>query len=157
MKGKMQLPMFWGSYFTVYGGRYVDRPAQMKGVKMAVEINRPNDVSVPVKDFSVPSMEEMLEGLEDTVDLVLSGKPVYVGCMGGIGRTGLMLAALAKAWGINEPVAYVRAQYFSHAVETPQQMDFIARMEIPDDILSAIRMAKFKNLLKFRKPLTNSV
>ena len=54
-----------------------------------------------------------------------------MGCMGGIGRTGLMLSLLAKAFGVEDPVAYVRKHYYSHAVETKEQRQFIADFAIP--------------------------
>lgn len=154
MKGKITLPMAWGSRYEVFGGRYIDRQPGFLGVKMAVEINRPFDVEVPVADFSIPTKDQMMRGLRDTVKLILDGDPVYVGCMGGIGRTGLMLAFLAKAWGIANPVEYVRSQYYSHAVETDQQQKFIRDVEIPRDIIDAVRWAKFKNLFQFKQNLT---
>lgn len=154
MRGQMKLPMLWGSYFTVYGGQYVKRPKNMFGVKMAVEIREPFDVEVPVVDFRVPTVRQMQEGLFLTTKAVLARKQVYIGCMGGIGRTGLMMAALAKAFGVQDPLVYTRQQYYSHAVETFQQVDFIRDLDIPDEVTWAIRRAKLRHVLSVKKSLT---
>ncbi|WP_406206180.1 protein phosphatase [Kitasatospora sp. NBC_01560] len=54
---------------------------------------------------------------------------VEVACAGGRGRTGTALACLAVLDGVpaREAVAYVRAHYDRHAVETPWQRRFVAR------------------------------
>ncbi|CAM9664844.1 unnamed protein product [Phaeothamnion confervicola] len=45
-------------------------------------------------------------------------------CEAGIGRTGLMLALLAKAFGIQNPVSFVLLHYCPHIVETVLQFSF---------------------------------
>ena len=73
--------------------------------------------------------------------------------MGGIGRTGLFLAALAKLSGEKDPVAYVRKHYMPHAVETQQQQDFIKNLKVWDlrwklQLIAFIRKYKtFSSLL----------
>ncbi|MFI6641251.1 protein-tyrosine phosphatase family protein [Streptomyces sp. NPDC050504] len=54
---------------------------------------------------------------------------VEVGCGGGRGRTGTALACLAVLDGVPpaEAVAYVRARYDRHAVETPWQKRYVRR------------------------------
>ncbi|MEZ0068034.1 hypothetical protein ABIA32_004058 [Streptacidiphilus sp. MAP12-20] len=54
---------------------------------------------------------------------------VEVACTGGRGRTGTALACLAILDGVpaGEAVAYVRAHYSSHAVETPWQRRYVER------------------------------
>lgn len=110
---------------TVFGGPYVNRPDTYFGVKMAAEINRPFDVSVPTRDFSIPLMTDMNEGLKKVLKPLALNEPVYVGCMGGIGRTGLFLACLAKTLGEEKPVKFVRMNYLASAVETSRQEDFV--------------------------------
>ncbi len=53
---------------------------------------------------------------------------VEVGCLGGHGRTGTALACLAVLTGTpaNEAVAWVRANYCAHAVETEAQEALVA-------------------------------
>jgi protein-tyrosine phosphatase len=54
---------------------------------------------------------------------------VEFACEGGKGRTGTALACLAILDGTppNEAVAFVRANYDSHAVETPWQKRFVRK------------------------------
>jgi hypothetical protein len=54
---------------------------------------------------------------------------VEVACTGGRGRTGTALACIAVLDGVapREAVAYVRAHYSRHAVETPWQRRYVAR------------------------------
>jgi protein-tyrosine phosphatase len=92
---------------------------------MAQEINRPFDVSVPTRDFSIPHLKDMNEGVKKVLKPLALGEPIYVGCMGGIGRTGLFLACLAKTLGEENPVRFVRKNYVSHAIETKDQEYFV--------------------------------
>jgi hypothetical protein len=52
---------------------------------------------------------------------------VEVACSGGRGRTGTALACLAVLDGVppRDAVAYVRARYHPHAVETPWQLLYV--------------------------------
>lgn len=125
---------------TVYGGSYLNYEhgiRRLKGVKMAIEIDKPCDISIPTKDFSVPTQAIMTEGVLCAVMSIMDGNDLYVGCMGGTGRTGLFMACLVKA--LNDyqdthdssffpvnPVSYVRANYKAHAVETVEQQEFVA-------------------------------
>lgn len=148
MKGKMNLPVVNGRFYTVYGGPYRQRPMNIAGfdtlgVKMAAEINAACDVDLPVKDFSIPDYEQAENALVETIKRIHTGHPVYIGCMGGIGRTGLMLALLAKAYGVEAPVAYVRSQYFGHAVETAQQQEFIRNFVVPIEAQRMIKWCRF--------------
>ncbi len=51
------------------------------------------------------------------------GQWVEIGCLGGLGRTGTVLACMAVLAGVDPPdaVAWVRENYRSAAVETPEQ------------------------------------
>lgn len=55
---------------------------------------------------------------------------VEVACLGGRGRTGTALARIAVLDGVPpaEAVAYVRAHYSPHAVETPWQKRYVRRV-----------------------------
>lgn len=120
------------------------RPLSMAGVKMAVEIPLAYDAKVDVVDFCVPSKEDLDRGLSDTVRLITSGRQVYVGCMGGVGRTGFMLALLAKAWGVPDPVNYVRDNYYPHAVETIPQLELVRDYKIPFEVRLMVWWADVK-------------
>lgn len=126
---------------NVAGGPYRQKPADMIGVKMAVEINLPCTISVPTRDFDVPNVQTFKNGLVKAIMLMSNDLPLYVGCMGGIGRTGLFMAGLAKVASEYrgrkhrakfDPVLYVREHYMGHAVETKQQMEFIEDLNVSD-------------------------
>lgn len=114
----------------MYGGPYKQRPSGTFGVKMAAEINTACDANIPTKDFSVPNTEDLLKGLERGLWALSMGMDVYVGCMGGIGRTGLYMAAMAKVLGLPDPIDHVREHYNEHAVETTEQARFIELLDV---------------------------
>lgn len=105
---------------------------------MAVEIGATADVYVDTEDFSVPSVSDMQQGLIKTLQLMSQGNDAYVGCMGGIGRTGLFMSCMVKSVaaikatleepplliGVS-PVEYVRSHYNPHAVETHEQQWYV--------------------------------
>lgn len=154
MNGKMPLPLNPGQRFEVYGGPYRLRPARMKGVRMAKEIDLPADVVIPTEDYNVPDVTDMAVGLNKAVTMLLKGQPLYVGCMGGIGRTGLFMAILAKAFGIKDPVRHVRATYLPHAVETTQQKRYVAEFNVPLWVTRKIAIARFLYRFSGKKLLT---
>jgi hypothetical protein len=91
------------------------------------------DHVVPILDFSVPTPNQKAhveQALMETLNAALNGKRVWVGCMGGWGRTGLFLALLAKASGVEDPIGYVRAGYTPHAVETLDQIKYVHDFDV---------------------------
>jgi len=126
-----------GFEYVVFGGPYRNKPGYMLGVKMAAEINLPCNVDCPTEDFQIPDLATFRDALRSTLMLVLADQEVYVGCMGGIGRTGLMLSGLAKIaltyqFGANDcnPVHYVREHFNPHAVETKPQQKMIDELDV---------------------------
>jgi len=110
----------------IYGGPYFNRPPEMYGVNMAAEIDHPADVRVETKDFCVPSQDLMYTALSKAITASFKDKKsIYAGCMGGIGRTGLFMALMAKVFGEECPVEFVRANYKAHAVETIEQKTYV--------------------------------
>jgi hypothetical protein len=126
-------------------------------LKLAKEIAAPCDINMPMADFSVPTKGQVDIALTLAIDCILTGKPLYVGCMGGRGRTGLMLALIAKAFQVKSPVPYVRKHYFSHAVETPEQYKWVTRYRVPKAIRRRIHAASWLSYLKLGQSLTKSV
>jgi hypothetical protein len=60
-------------------------------------------------------------------DIARSGRRVEVACHGGTGRTGTVIACLAVLAGhpADDAVAWTRAHYRRHAVETPGQRRWV--------------------------------
>ena len=80
-------------------------------------------------DFGVPDHPaRALAALGFLLDRARNGQLVEVGCLGGHGRTGTALACLAVLTGQERAaaVAWVRANYCPHAVETAAQEAFVA-------------------------------
>lgn len=78
------------------------------------------DMGVP---SNVPQFKKMIEWL--AVQIV-SGKKVHIGCIGGHGRTGTVLAALVKEiTGEKDAITYVRKNYCEKAVESEDQINFL--------------------------------
>jgi hypothetical protein len=149
--GELKVHLNTRQFFTVTGGPFHDCPKTMKGVKMAKEIQAVCAVDIPTADFKTPDRLLLYRGLHKALDLILAGEPVYVGCMGGKGRTGLFLAVLAKAFGIKKPVEFVREHYYAHAVETKEQYEFVRKFTITPPMKRKIKQARRWTWMKFWK------
>ena len=81
------------------------------------------------RDFSLPADPAMLR--ECLVEILArsDAERTEIACRGGTGRTGTALACLAVLDGLppDEAVAFVRAGYRPHAVETRAQAAFVSR------------------------------
>ena len=128
--------------FKFFGGPYATKPANSFGVCLleSPPVREPFvEAWLPIPDFGVPAdLAEVERVLKKAFTAALDGKVVFVGCMGGRGRTGLFLALLAKvangslirAHGLEiDPVLLVRARYSAHAVETSEQYEFVERFD----------------------------
>lgn len=155
--GCLPLKLKNGKFYTVWGGRSLDRPENMRFLKLAKELPLPCDIDMPVVDFQVPTKAQVDVALSAAIDCILAGKPLYVGCMGGQGRTGLMLALIAKAFSVKSPVPYVRRKYYSHAVETDMQYKFVTKYRVPKSIKRKIKAATLLSYLRFGQNLTKSL
>lgn len=145
--------------FKVYGGSFYSAPIgkQWHTVKMAAEIDAPCTVSIPTNDFSTPPTSELIYGLKRTIIAMYKRKKIFVGCMAGRGRTGLFMACLARIILESErshtdPVQYVRDEYFSHAVETAEQEQYVSSL----NIYKLVRLVQYLNTSRFLKYLPAS-
>jgi protein-tyrosine phosphatase len=101
-------------------------------------------------DFGVPSDDEQaLSAIVEAVGRARSGQDVLVGCRGGIGRTGTIVAAIAIACGVpaERARAWVRGHYHWSAVETDQQHAWLTAIVAQDDrILRLGRRARQREI-----------
>lgn len=126
MREMKVLPLpFGASQRVIYAGSYLNYPGGMYGVKLAPEVKGQAHMIVPIKDFGLPDKADTYSALRTILYQVALGRPVYMGCFGGLGRTGTFLALLYKVLGVKDPVRYVRKVYDSHAVETREQERFV--------------------------------
>lgn len=133
---EITLPLGWRGGWKkpkFVGGPFDTAPADSFRVAVRAEFIEPGDADVhlPIKDFSTPDDADAVEdALFEAYAAALKGQPVFVGCMGGMGRTGLFLALLAKTAGIQEPVRWVKQNYNPHAVETNPQAKYVNEFDV---------------------------
>jgi hypothetical protein len=76
------------------------------------------------EDFGLPENPELAaQQIADAFGRAQQGGLVEIGCLGGSGRTGTVIACMAVLAGVPEAeaVAWVRAEYQPSAVETAEQ------------------------------------
>jgi hypothetical protein len=79
-------------------------------------------------DFGLPADSEGAAGeIAAAFTRARGGELVEVGCLGGRGRTGTVLACMAVLAGVpvGEAVVWVRQAYRPEAVETPEQEEWV--------------------------------
>ncbi len=142
IRGTLEVRGPWGPFkkVTITGGPWMDKPADAFGICMAPELlANPQfravptpDVMVHVEDFSTPDTEQARKAACLALLIGLQGKPVYVGCGFGIGRTGTLLGLIARIAdpSLKDPVTFVRANYFSGAIETRAQADMVQGLDV---------------------------
>lgn len=123
------------SSYLVLAGPMKKRPFSVKALCLDeaqyVKFGNEKDWLFPIRDFSVPeNPNELRNVLLEVHDYACHNKLVYIGCMGGLGRTGLVLACLLKLHGMYNPVQIVRTAYNPKAVETTDQMRFVEEFQI---------------------------
>lgn len=138
----------------IVGGPYRSKPAECYGIKMAEEINADCVISIPTEDYCVPDTGRLVAGLYCGIVLAQQQVPIWVGCWGGIGRTGLYFAALAKVMAryqkltkqkvTIDPIKYVRKHYYAHAVETPEQVAWVKALDIEAVAQWAVSISGYK-------------
>lgn len=87
------------------------------------------EVCFPITDMKVPTnVEQFKKMIFWLCKQLREGKRIHIGCMGGHGRTGLVLAALiSKATKIKDPIAWVRKNHCKKAVESVVQIKFLVQ------------------------------
>lgn len=88
-----------GRRVTVMGGPYRDRPAGIKAIKLAEEINATYNVKLDIPDFRVPQESSAYAVALIALAYLYKERVIFMGCMGGMGRTGLFMAVIIKAVG----------------------------------------------------------
>jgi Protein-tyrosine phosphatase len=109
--------------------RHVDDPERSFGLYLDArwQPSWPADL-IEWEDFGLPVDAESARRLiQSAFRRARRGELVEVGCLGGTGRTGTVLACMAVLAGVapSEAVAWVRAAYRSTAVETAEQEDWV--------------------------------
>jgi hypothetical protein len=108
-----------------FSDRRVDDPERTFGLYLDArwEPTWPATV-VDWEDFGLPENPDLAaQQIAEAFGRARGGELVEVGCLGGSGRTGTVLACMAVLAGVppTEAVAWVRASYRPEAVETADQ------------------------------------
>lgn len=118
-----QTPVFKIGGTEIYGGGiYEDLPE----VDVVIELHERrsnNYIFVPIKDFDVPDLPK--EFWHKLYKKIQGYNKVMVRCLGGHGRTGMVLAILAGSSGIDYPCKFIREKYCEHAIETDEQKKYV--------------------------------
>jgi hypothetical protein len=87
------------------------------------------EVVFPIRDGHAPEDVEEFKKLVDWLEVQLvNGNTIHLGCIGGHGRTGLVLSALyAQMSGKADAIQYVRKHYCKKAVESKEQIKFLKK------------------------------
>ena len=91
-------------------------------------------IDFPIKNMGVPASKIEYRRLCGWLaEKIQDGKRVHVGCIGGHGRTGLILCGILKSLGYDDPILYGREHYCSHIVESLEQTRFLSDvLDIPE-------------------------
>lgn len=164
--GTVPLPLAWGRKFHVHGGPYKNVPndgfhrvnlltnEEMKTVFHMVKLTQAH-LRLPIHDYTTPTQAAATVLVDELVNRIIASQPVYVGCRGGKGRTGLILALLAKTFGVKDPIEYVREHYHEEAVETLAQRAFVEAFKPLDRTRDKIKQSRRHWRWKARWQLTN--
>ena len=79
-------------------------------------------------DFGLPTEKETAaRQITFAFERAKNGERVEIGCIGGLGRTGTVLACMAILSGVSadQAVEWVRSNYDPHAVETSEQAEWV--------------------------------
>jgi len=86
------------------------------------------EIYFPIPDMGVPKDVENFKQLVKWVKSRLEfNLKIHVGCIGGHGRTGTLLAALVSLYGEKDAITYVRNHYCPKAVESKVQVQFLTQ------------------------------
>lgn len=88
-------------------------------------------IALPIADYGSPEPDALADGLLALLREMRAAPslPVYIGCRAGLGRTGMLIAAMAKLAGQRDPIGWTRRHYDLRAVETAAQEQGVAAMD----------------------------
>lgn len=114
-----------GQNIHIWGGSFFKAPDNdaLTKINLMAECDLPSDIYFPIRDYSVPeNSEDLIKVFEECF---AKNKDIYVGCFGGIGRTGLFMGALLKYLGHPHPIDFIRSHHHPHSCETEDQVAFV--------------------------------
>lgn len=128
-----------GDSFLITGGScirpfegydiYVGFDHSMDISKQHYPWNAGHEIMFPIKDQGIPTdIKEFRKLINWLEEQLIDGKTIHIGCLGGHGRTGLVLSALYTQMSLKtDAIQYVREHYCKKAVETKEQVTFLKK------------------------------
>lgn len=90
--------------------------------------NRIEHVHFPITDMKAPPEPELFKELVEWIcNQLQEGKKIHVGCIGGHGRSGTLVAAVAAKFGHKDAIAWARQHHCKKAVESQDQVNFLVK------------------------------
>lgn len=126
-----------GTAFVMYGGAcrqpvvgnadvYIGLDYDMKWTPRHWPWKQGAEVLFTIPDMGVPAnVEEFKKLVSWAKKQIEAGLKVHAGCMGGHGRTGMLMAAIVAEFGEKDAIQYVRDHYCVKAVESNAQVEFL--------------------------------
>ena len=95
------------------------------------EPDEPRTVYVDWPDFNVIDIEALLRVIKIINDGLKAGYNIEIGCHGGHGRTGTLVASLCVMHGetAEDAIARIRLEYCDRAIETKDQEELVKSLE----------------------------
>lgn len=128
-----------GTDFKIYGGSCLSPSVKDADVYIGFDNGmkfsfrhwpwrKGDEILFPIQDMGIPdSLDDFNQLIGWTKTQLEAGRKVHCGCIGGHGRTGTFFAALVASYGEKDAISYVRSNYCTKAVESSQQVDFLAK------------------------------
>lgn len=83
-------------------------------------------INFPIPNMGVPNLRKLHKLVDSIVERLEAGQDVHVGCIGGHGRTGLVLAVVVKRiTGNLDSITWLRDNYCIKAVESSEQVVYL--------------------------------
>ena len=84
-------------------------------------------ISLPIEDFEVPELDQVRETIQKILTHTQTGENIAVHCHAGVGRTGMLMACLAKiglGYSAEDSIHWVR-DHLPGAIEVPKQEQLV--------------------------------
>jgi protein-tyrosine phosphatase len=114
--------------------RWGHRSLPVRAAALGIEVDRH-----PISDGLPPRDDAAMEAILASIATARARGQVAVACMGGVGRSGTVVACalVAAGWDPDAAIGHVRRLRHPTAVETPAQEEFVRKFHLDERTLAA--------------------